>query len=167
MKSYLEKIDNFKKKENIKSFKLYENRSDDEIKISIIKTTYNRDKMLKECIMSTFKQNTKTKYEILILDNNLELNNLKNLDFIKENKINNISYYKHEKNLGAAGNFNRGIELSKGKYIVFLHDDGLMKKNYIEQISLILSQKKDLKLLTTGLIVTKYGANKNFTNYKT
>lgn len=45
-----------------------------------------------------------------------------------------LTYYKNEANLGLFGNWNRCIELAKGKWVCLLHSDDLLMPNYLREL---------------------------------
>lgn len=139
-------MNNEKMKEN-QTILLYGNNNI--VDITIIIPTYKREKMLKEALKSCLNQKTlQLKYNILIIDNNAEIMDEENYIHIKSLNNEKIIYYKNTKNLGAIGNFNRGIELAKGNYIIFLHDDDIFEENYLIEIEKILLMKKKIELLS-------------------
>ena len=118
------------------------------IKFSIIIPTYKRELLLKEAIYSALSQNTDSTYEIVVVDDNQN-----NSSYALTNKIveyfndNRIRVYKNENNLGCFGNMNRCIELANYEYIVMLHDDDLLKVNYLTSVTEILSENKNIDML--------------------
>ena len=102
--------------------------------ISVVMPVYKRPEMLRIALETVLDQEGfSEQYEIVIVDNNE--------DPVSPNQIivdsfNNdkIFYYRHEKNIGMYGNFNRGIELSRGKYITFCHDDDTFLKSTLKSL---------------------------------
>ena len=58
-----------------------------------------------------------------------------------------IKYIKNEKNLGAFGNMNRGIQLASNEFIVLLHDDDLLLENYLSTMKNALSTNEDIDMI--------------------
>ena len=140
--------------------------------ITIAIPTYNRIDTLKEAIDSALNQkNIEFDYEIIIVDNQPDSNiNNKTEKLIKTYADPRILYYRNKDNLGMFGNWNRCIELSRGKWVSFLHDDDLLKTDYLSKVYRFLAKKKNV-----GAIVSNYGYfgkkshliinNKNSFNY--
>lgn len=135
-KDYGKIINNFKEIKDVKSNLIYGKVVEEEPLISIVIPTFKRVKLLKEALNSVLKQKqVDFKWEVIIVDNN-------NYDADTEEiykyllKLNNekVFLYKNEKNLLASDNFNRCIELSRGKWVAFLHDDDLLISDYLEKI---------------------------------
>lgn len=99
---------------------------------SIIIPTYKRLTLLKDAIFSALNQNNFNNYEVLIVDNDdtdtyfVEIKNLV-ISFSSDKLI----YYKNANNIGMFGNWNRGIELAKGQWIIILCDDDVLLPDYL------------------------------------
>ncbi|MGL4391950.1 MAG: glycosyltransferase family 2 protein [Fusobacteriaceae bacterium] len=122
--------------------------------ISIVIPTYNRDILLKEALDSALFQNKiKMSYEIIVVedcgDKNTKIEKL--FETYNDGKI---SYYKNQKNLGLFGNWNRTIELARGKWICMLNDDDLLLPNFLEEISVRIKNNKKADLIFYKPIIT-------------
>ena len=125
--------------------------------ITICIPTYKRPKLLEEAIKSAVNQDTNIPYRIIVVDNDDNFENNENLNII--NKFNNkkISYYKNSKNIGMYGNINRCAELALTKWFALLHDDDLLKSNYINEVSkILLKYKKSIDLLILNMQQINY-----------
>ena len=96
--------------------------------VSIIIVTTGKENYLESCLKSLYAQ-TYTDFEIIVVDNSL------NPDFTnKIRKFNpDIKLYSSPKNLFYCAALNKGIEMSKGDFILCLNDDVVLEKNFIEQ----------------------------------
>lgn len=141
----------FKKNINIKSVLVNKNfLNESNPIISIVIPTYNRTELI-ESINSAINQlNHTMNYEILVIDNN---HSFSVIDSIKNNYPNkNIYFYKNSSNLGMVGNWNRAVELSKGKWISFLHDDDLLDSYYLSNIQKMLDKYKNIDIILSNSI---------------
>jgi glycosyltransferase involved in cell wall biosynthesis len=111
---------------------------------SIIIPTYNREETFMKALLSAINQDFEFEYEIVVVDNSEDFSD-KSLAFkiIKELNSEKVFYFVNEKNIGASGNWNRGLELARGKFITFCHDDDM---------------------LLTNTLTTLYEGNKKFPN---
>ncbi len=126
--------ENFSKYQNVKSLLISGDSTIlSDVDITVVMPIFNHHRFLKEAIQSILNQKTKKKYAILIVDNDSECK-YGNEEIINIFDNKQIVYYRNEKNIGAAGNWNRCIELCKSRYFTFLHDDDMFKDSTIETL---------------------------------
>ena len=115
--------------------------------VSIIIPYYRSKKYFKETYNSILKQNYKNIEIIIIFDdpNKMDLKFLKKIINYKNTKI-----LVNKKNLGAGYARNKGIQLSKGKYLAFIDSDDIWNKG---------------KLLTQMNFMLKYNYPFTHTSY--
>ncbi len=145
MKDNLVEIqDNFVKYKNIKSVLKMGDSSLTKPLFSIIIPTFKRANLLKFAIDSALyqKKSKEYNYEVIVVDNDDQLDQ-NTIDLINSYHDDKLLYYVNEKNIGMFGNINRGAELSRGKWLVYLHDDDMLANDYFEKITHILKQKTD------------------------
>lgn len=51
-----------------------------------------------------------------------------------------VAYVRNNRNLGVVGNFNRCLEISEGRYTVFMGSDDLLSPGYLEQVVLAIGE---------------------------
>lgn len=108
--------------------------------ISIIIPTYNRHESLRKAIESITKQSG-TNWEIIIVDDGSNDNTReKIMDFILCDRIR----YHYQINAGVSAARNKGAELSKGNYLIFLDSDDYFFPGLIEELNNINFNKFDL-----------------------
>ena len=95
--------------------------------------TYKRGALLKEAIDSALAQENCPAYNIIVVDNNPERNDITE-QLMQQYKGGIVSYYKHPMNLGMGGNWNRAIELTPGKWMVLLHDDDKLMPAFLHEV---------------------------------
>ncbi len=96
--------------------------------ISIIVVTAGKENYLGLCLESLSSQ-TYSHFEIILIDNSLNVNFSSTI--IRLNP--NIKLYPSPKNLFYCEALNKGIEMSKGDFILCLNDDVVLENNFIEQ----------------------------------
>ena len=133
------KKNNFDKYKEVRSDLIYGALSQNIPHISIIIPTYNRSDILKQAIDSAVNQKAYSDYEILVIDNCSEVDQETN-ELMKHytQKYSNLIYYRNEKNIGMFGNWNRSIELCRTEWLCLLHDDDMLKENYLQEVVPIL-----------------------------
>lgn len=120
-------------------------------KVSIMITTYNREKFIHEAIDSALAQ-TFTDYEILIIDD-ASTDGTEEIvkKYIEKNP--KIKYIRNEQNIGIARTRNKGLNLAKGIYIAPLDsDDFWMDINKLKKQVEFLDANQDYALLGGGIM---------------
>ena len=99
--------------------------------ISIIIPYYKKKDYITKTIDSVISQSYRNIEIIIIYDNG----SVNELDYIQELKSKDprIKLIINIKNIGAGQSRNKGIKLSKGKYIAFIDSDDLWKKNKLKR----------------------------------
>ena len=106
--------------------------------VSIIIPHWNGIDILSECIDSL--NNTEySNFEIIVVDNYSSDESVK---WLKANHP-KIKIIENDKNYGYAGGCNRGINNSKGDYIVFLNNDTIHKKDWLSNLVAFMNKHPD------------------------
>ena len=102
--------------------------------ISIIIPVYNKAQYISKCIETVINQSYKN-IEILIIN---DASTDSSYDICKDYEKNDkrIKVISNDKNIGLSASRNKGIELSKGKYIAFVDADDYLTNKYIEKLYL-------------------------------
>lgn len=161
----IKKIDIYEEYNNHpKSELLYGIINDNSPKFTIIIPTYKREARIERCLLSAVNQ-TYSDYEIVIVDNDNNFDNTILLNIIKQLNNPKIRYYKNKENLGAEGNFNRGLYFAQGEHIMWLHDDDFLELNFLEYVSKKLCGNKAIytgyKNVFENANTIKSNSNKN------
>jgi GT2 family glycosyltransferase len=98
--------------------------------VSIIIVNYNTPKLTAEAIDSILSSQTKYSYEIIVIDNHSSDHSVQ---LIKE-RFPEVKLIVNEENVGFAKANNQGINLSKGRYILLLNSDTIVKEDTIEKM---------------------------------
>ena len=119
--------------------------------VSIVIPYYKKKKFIKQTINSVLNQTYK-KFEIIIIYDDEESSDLDYLkSIVKSDK--RINLIINEKNLGAGLSRNKGIKLSKGKYIAFLDSDDYWSKNKLKaQITFMNTYKHPISHTTYQIV---------------
>ena len=114
-------------------------------KISVILSTYNRQKLLPRMLDSLLNQEFKD-FE-LILVNNGSTDNTQSICEEYAQKDQRIKLYRIEKNNGPSFARNLGIDKAKGDYICFVDDDDYCEQNYLSMLyNLITEYDSDIAI---------------------
>ena len=109
--------------------------------VSIITPCYNSERYLEDTFKSILKQNY-TNWEWIIVDDCSTDNSVK---LIKSFKDDRIKLYEQDVNKGASEARNKGLELSKGRFITFIDSDDLWLPNFLDKtINYLIHNKEEL-----------------------
>ena len=121
--------------------------------VSVIIPYYKKKEYIATSINTVLKQSYKNLELIIIYDDSnhedlIILNNLKKKD-------KRIKIFINKKNIGAGLSRNRGIMLSKGKFIAFLDSDDLWSSNKLKKQIFFMKQRK-IKISHTSYYIINY-----------
>lgn len=143
------KKDNFKVHKMCKSELIYGRLSEKIPFISIMIPTYRRPEMLRKAIDSALSQTYKEEFEIVVIDNDYEVD--ENTDKLMKQycgQYKNLYYYRNNRNIGMYGNWNRCIELCRTQWYCMLHDDDMLKPQYLENIVNFIHTQPDASIIS-------------------
>ena len=106
------------------------------MKLSIIIPHFNGEELLYNCLQSLLNNISIQDFEIIIVDNGSSDNSANKA----KEKFPMINLLKAETNLGYSGGCNIGAKNAKGEYIIFLNNDTLHTKNWIEELITFLDK---------------------------
>lgn len=113
--------------------------------LSIIIVSYNSEETIIDCIKSVVDTVKKYTYEIIVSDNS---QNDKTENAVKKINSKNIIYLKNERNLGFSKANNKGVNKSKGKYLLFLNPDTKVYSETIDGMVNFMNQNPDCGVAT-------------------
>lgn len=97
--------------------------------VSIIIINYNTLELTKNTVSSVFEKTRDLNFEIILVDN-ASIDG--SIEFFEKEYKDKIIFIKNSKNLGFGRANNKGIEISKGKYVFLLNSDTLLINNAIK-----------------------------------
>jgi glycosyltransferase involved in cell wall biosynthesis len=106
-------------------------------KVSFIVPSYKLAHFLPDCVNSILTQ-TYGDFEVLIMDDCSPDNTPEVAAGFKDPRV---KYIRNETNLGHIRNYNKGIEISRGRYIWLLSADDCLRRNYVLQKYVELLEK--------------------------
>ena len=107
--------------------------------VSIIIPHWNGIDIIMECLDSLSKV-TYPNLEIIVVDNNSTDDSVNHIKKIFPTVI----IFENEQNEGYAGGCNRGSEIAKGQYILFLNNDTIHEQNWIEPLVKLLEKNDNI-----------------------
>lgn len=134
--------------------------------VSIIIINYNTSKYTLDCIQAVITKTSEAiSYEIIVVDNNSELSDYKNL---KEHfpQQPNISLYRSDLNTGFGGGNMFGAQFASAKYLLFLNNDAMLKNDCLNILYRFMENKTKVGVCTAqnydenGKFVPSFDHNK-------
>ncbi len=110
-----------------------------EIKLSVIVSAFNQEKYIGRCLRSLLKQSlNRDEYEIIVINDGSFDKTSYALELFNSPKEDLIKVITNEENLGLPTSLNKGINASKGKYIVRVDSDDFVNFNFLQFLSFYL-----------------------------
>ena len=104
-----------------------------ETAVSIIVPVYNLEKYIGDCIDSILNQSFKN-YELILVDDFSTDNTREIVKEYIDNYKEDIILIENARNMGAGYSRNRGLDIAKGKYLLFLDGDDFFEYNMLEKV---------------------------------
>jgi glycosyltransferase involved in cell wall biosynthesis len=134
---------------------------------SVVVPTFNRKEMLERLIISLLDQSlAKTDYEIIVVDDcSLDETSVCMHKFSESEP--SIIYIRHEQNEGRVVTRNDGIKAATGEIVIFLDDDNLPDKNFIQEHLNCYEKYKNDKIAVMGNVsyAPEVIGNSNFAKF--
>lgn len=104
------------------------------MKLSVIILSWNTKQLLRQCLQSLISnfELPIINYEIIIVDNGSNDGSPEMVEKFIKHQPSNIKLIRNKTNLGFARGNNQGIKIAKGKYIMLLNSDTVVKKRALE-----------------------------------
>ncbi len=115
--------------------------------VSIIIPHWNGINIITECLDS-LKKITYPNFEIIVTDNNSSDDSV---NHIRKN-FPEVIIFENERNEGYAGGCNRGSEIAKGEYLLFLNNDTIHQPNWIEPLVSLLKENPQIAAVQPKLL---------------
>lgn len=119
--------------------------------LSIIVVSYNTKALTLLCLKSLNKISAKTKFEVIVVDNNSKDDSPL---AIKKMKLRGaeIRLIENKENRGFAAANNQGFSVSKGKYVLLLNSDTLLKTDAVAPLIKWMESHPDVGIATVSLL---------------
>lgn len=120
--------------------------------ISIVVTSYNYEKYLKDTINSVLAQ-TYQNWEMIVID---DASTDSSVEIIKEyqKKDKRIKLIQNETNLGLSKTLKKGLEAASGEWIAILESDDSISSDYLEKKAAVIKQYPDIGLIFNDVEMT-------------
>jgi len=115
--------------------------------VSIIIPNYNGKKFITPCLSSLNRQSFKD-FEVILVDNGSSDGSV---DFVKDN-FPTVKIVRNHRNLGYAGGWNSGIEISIGKYLVSLNNDIELDTDWLQELVKSVEKNPSVGICTSKVL---------------
>ena len=123
--------------------------------VSVCIATYNQGRYIKDCIVSAVAQIADTSIEVLVGDDGDDPETTKIVEDLSRDYPGIIQYYKHERNVGPAANYQFLIERARGNYVAHLDgDDMWMPGKLLAQIRWLEAHPESMACYTNAVVVS-------------
>lgn len=130
------------------------------VEISVIIPVYNKEKRLSDSIQSVLNQTYKN-FELILINDGSTDSSQKIIE--KYKKIDDRVVVKEQLNSGVSFTRNKGIELSKGRYITFLDADDSWEERFLEKM---IERIKNCNVCYSGHYINLEGKSRRARNVK-
>lgn len=121
-----------------------------EPRVSVGLAVYNGERFIREALDSALRQ-TFQDFELIISDN-ASTDGTEEICRAYAARDKRIRYFRNNANLGAARNFNRVVELSRGEYFKFLAADDAIEPHFLERCVSLLDCTPEMNLVSANHI---------------
>ena len=135
-------------------------------RISVLLSTYNNEKTIKDSIASILKQTYKN-FELLIIDDGSEDNTLQICKSFSDSRI---KLFKNDSNIGLTKSLNKVSQYATGKYLARQDGDDISLNNRLQKQRAVFNKFDNLDIVTSrayiknsNRIIPKY---RNYISYK-
>lgn len=120
------------------------------MELSIIIPSFNTKDLIVNCLKSVFVNTGSLEFEVIVIDNASTDESLVALEKLAR-KHSNLKLIKNKENLGFAEVNNQGIKAAKGKYLLFLNSDTLIKDKVLPEMVEWMDRHFDVGIATCAL----------------
>ncbi len=122
--------------------------------VSILIVNWNSKENLKDCLSSLFKISYQN-YEVVMVDNGSVDGSV---EFV-EKEYPKVKIVESKENLGFAGGNDFGIKHCHGKYVLFLNNDTIVTKNFLNELVDFIEKDEDLAIVQPTILFHRPGLN--------
>ena len=118
--------------------------------LSVIIVSYNTNKLTEDCIKSVLKEKSTLALEIVVVDNNSQDGSPEMLRTYK--KKGQVKLIENGRNTGFSFANNQGIKISKGRHVLLLNSDTVVKKDALVNLIKFADTRKDAGVVASQLL---------------
>lgn len=123
--------------------------------ISVCVVTYNQESFIKDCLTSVLAQYPDMDMEILVGDDASTDGTSEIIGQVASASPGRIEYFRHDRNLGPAGNYRFLIERARGEFIAHLDgDDFWMPGKLAQQVAFLRAHPECAAVYTNAAVIS-------------
>ncbi|MBZ9729748.1 glycosyltransferase family 2 protein [Salegentibacter sp. JZCK2] len=130
------------------------------IDLSIIYVNFNTRELTLSSIASVYCYTTQYRFEIIVVDNASRDNSVSEI----QQKFPEVRIIQNKKNIGFGRANNKGLEIAKGKYVLFLNTDTYLEEPAIDGLLYEMEKKEYQKVAVAGAKLTKPDGSYNISS---
>lgn len=117
--------------------------------LSIVIINFNTKKLTAECIKSVFKNTKGITFEIIMVDNASSDGSVKAVEKLAGKYP--VKIKANKENVGFGQGNNQGMKIAKGRYILLLNTDTILKNNLLFEMVRWMDKNKDVGIVSCAL----------------
>lgn len=121
-----------------------------ELDLSVVIINFNTKDITETCLKSVLLSTKNIQYEVILVDNGSSDGSGASLGKFNT-QFNNFELVKNRENFGFAKANNQGIKKAKGRYILFLNSDTIVKDNVLGEMVTWFDENPEIGIATCGL----------------
>lgn len=134
-----------------------------DIKISVIVSAYNAEKYIGRCIRSLLDQTAHiiphNRYEIIVINDGSEDQTKFAIELFQKPNDSQITIINNNVNLGLPASLNKGINISRGNYIVRVDADDYVNSNFLSTLALYLDLNESIGAIACDYLLVDKDEN--------
>lgn len=120
--------------------------------VSVLIVNWNSEDNLRDCLESLYKINYQN-YEVVLVDN---ASTDGSVEFVRKN-FPKVKLTQAKRNLGFAGGNNLGLKNCKGKYVLFLNNDTIVTKEFLNDLVDIIENDLTISVIQPTILFHRPG----------
>jgi GT2 family glycosyltransferase/glycosyltransferase involved in cell wall biosynthesis len=114
---------------------------------SIVVPVYGKPMLTFTCLKSVHENTPHDRFEVIVVDDASPEPVAEDLSVVT-----GVRFTRNERNLGFIGTCNRGAELARGRYVVFLNNDTIVTPGWLESLLRVFDTHRDAGLVGAKLV---------------
>lgn len=119
--------------------------------VSIIIPVFNKVNLTRRCVESILKTPPSVSFEIVIVDDHSQDGTGDYLAYLSR-RYNFVKTHRNSRNIGFSASCNRGAELAKGEFLIFLNNDTIPLPGWVEALVEVAKSDRNIAVVGSKLL---------------